>query len=121
MKKKPPAAADYLKIVAWSDEDRCFIGSAPPIIGPCCHGDDEVAVYRELCGIVEEWVATYRKEGRPLPTPTAGRAYSGKFVLRVGEAMHQWLTLGALREGVSLNNYCKGLLEQVSGMRGKVA
>ena len=25
----------------WSGEDGCFVGSAPPVIGPCCHGDGE--------------------------------------------------------------------------------
>ena len=26
-------AARYMKIVEWSDEDGCFVGSAPPLIG----------------------------------------------------------------------------------------
>ena len=34
-------AALYTKLVEWSGEDGCFIGSAPPLIGPCCHGQDE--------------------------------------------------------------------------------
>ena len=51
MKKKSDA---YLKIVEWSEEDNCYVGSAPALIGPCCHGDDEVKVYRRLCLIVDE-------------------------------------------------------------------
>ena len=47
-------SAKYIKIVEWSDEDECFIGYCPGIIGPCCHGDDEVEVYRQLCEIVDE-------------------------------------------------------------------
>ena len=47
--------SDNVKIVEWSDEDRCFIGYCPEIIGPCCHGDDEAEVYRQLCQIVAEW------------------------------------------------------------------
>jgi hypothetical protein len=43
-----------LKIVIWSEEDQCFVGQCPGIIGPCCHGDDEIQVYAELCQIVEE-------------------------------------------------------------------
>jgi hypothetical protein len=35
-------AAHYTKLVEWSDEDGCFVGSAPPLIGQCCHGADEV-------------------------------------------------------------------------------
>ena len=46
--------------VEWSDEDQCFVGSCPGVIGPCCHGDDEAAVYRELCGIVDEWLEVNR-------------------------------------------------------------
>ena len=38
-------AARYMKIVEWSDEDGCFVGSAPPLIGPCCHDKDEAKVY----------------------------------------------------------------------------
>jgi predicted RNase H-like HicB family nuclease len=43
--------------VEWSDEDGCFVGSAPPLIGPCCRGKNEAKVYAQLCEIVEEWTA----------------------------------------------------------------
>ena len=65
--------ARYVKRIQWSDEDQCFIGSCPGVVGPCCHGDDEVAVYRELRGIVEEWLAVIRDEGGALPEWTGGR------------------------------------------------
>lgn len=63
----------YLKIVEWSEGDGCFMGQCPGIIGPCCHGNDEAAVYTELCGIVEEWLEIMDRENRTLPPPTAGR------------------------------------------------
>jgi hypothetical protein len=47
------------------------VGQCPGIVGPCCHGDDEVEVYRSLCQIVEDWIAIARQDGRPLPPPTA--------------------------------------------------
>lgn len=65
-------AARYIKLVEWSDEDGAFVGWCPGIIGPCCHGADEVEVYRELCAIVEDWIEIARREGRPLPPATAG-------------------------------------------------
>jgi predicted RNase H-like HicB family nuclease len=66
-------AARYVKLVEWSEEDGVFVGQCPGITGPCCHGPDEVEVYRELCEIVEEWIEIARRDGRPLPPPTAGR------------------------------------------------
>ena len=100
-------AAYYIKLVEWSKEDGCFVGSAPPLIGPCCHGNDETKVYAELCQIVEEWIETLETDGTPLPAATADRRkYSGKFVLRVEPAMHRRLVLKALAAGESLNSYC---------------
>jgi predicted RNase H-like HicB family nuclease len=69
-------SARYVKIVEWSDEDQCFVGQCPGIIGPCCHGDDEAQVYAELCGIVEQWIDTMKQDGKPLPPPTAGQGIS---------------------------------------------
>jgi predicted HicB family RNase H-like nuclease len=105
------ASNRYLKLVEWSDEDQCYIGSAPGIIGPCCHGDDEAAVYAELCVIVDEWIDTYMADGKALPKATAGKVYSGKFVLRTDPDLHQRLSIAALQEGKSLNKYCVQILD----------
>jgi predicted RNase H-like HicB family nuclease len=71
-------SARYIKIVEWSDEDQCFIGQCPGIVGPCCHGDNEAEVYAELCQIVDEWIAISMAEGKPLPPPTAGQGLAQK-------------------------------------------
>jgi predicted RNase H-like HicB family nuclease len=63
----------YAKIVEWSDEDQCFIGTAPGLIYGGCHGDDEKAVFEELCDIVEEIIESHKTHGDVLPPPTAGR------------------------------------------------
>lgn len=62
----------YVKVVEWSDEDQCYIGQAPGLIYGGCHGDDEKQVFAELCEIVDEAVEICRREGKPLPPPTAG-------------------------------------------------
>ncbi len=59
----------YTKVVEWSDEDGCFIGTAPGLVHGGCHGDDERAVFDELCQIVEEAIDLYMADGKPLPTP----------------------------------------------------
>jgi len=46
-------SAKYAKIVEWSEEDQCYVGSAPGLILGGCHGDDEKQVFEELCLIVE--------------------------------------------------------------------
>jgi predicted RNase H-like HicB family nuclease len=71
-------SARYAKIVEWSDEDQCYVGSAPRLIYGGCHGGDETAVFDELCRIVEEAIDLYRKEGKPLPPPTSGQDFVNK-------------------------------------------
>jgi predicted RNase H-like HicB family nuclease len=72
------ASARYAKIVEWSEEDNCYVGSAPGLILGGCHGDDERAVFEELCQIVEEAVVLYEQEGRPLPPATSGRDFANR-------------------------------------------
>ncbi len=71
-------SARYAKIVEWSNEDDCYVGSAPGLILGGCHGPDEKEVFAELCEIVEEAIALYRADGKPLPPPTAGRDFANK-------------------------------------------
>jgi predicted RNase H-like HicB family nuclease len=70
--------ARYVKLVEWSDEDQCYVGSAPGLIFGGCHGSDENAVFSELCQIVEEAIEIYRSEGRALPPATCGRDLANK-------------------------------------------
>jgi len=65
-------SAKYAKIVEWSEENQCHVGSAPGLILGGCHGDDEKQVFEELCQIVEEAIALCRKDKRPLPPATSG-------------------------------------------------
>jgi len=71
-------SARYVKIVEWSEEDQCYVGSSPGLIYGGCHGADEKAVFDELCRIVEEAIALYGKDGKALPSPTSGRDFVNK-------------------------------------------
>lgn len=66
-------SARYVKIVEWSEEDHCYVGSSPGLFYGGCHGTDEQEVFDELCQIVEETIELYRQDGKPLPAPTSGR------------------------------------------------
>ena len=65
-------SARYTKVVEWSDEDQCFVGTAPGLIDGGRHGDDEIAVFVNLTRIVEDVIAIYQREGLALPPPTCG-------------------------------------------------
>ncbi len=65
----------FVKIIEWSEEDGCYIGSCPELFYGGCHGDDELEVFAELCKIIEETIELYKKNGKPLPAPKSGRDY----------------------------------------------
>ena len=66
-------SALYAKIVEWSEEDQCFVGSAPGLLYGGCHGSDEKEVFAELCRIVDEAIELYQLDGKPLPPSITGR------------------------------------------------
>jgi predicted RNase H-like HicB family nuclease len=63
-------SARYAKIIAWSDDDNCYVGTCPGLLYGGCHGDDEQRVFAELVVIVDEAIALYQADGKPLPPPT---------------------------------------------------
>jgi len=70
----------YVKIVEWSDQDQCFVGSCPGLFYGGCHGNDEKAVFAELCEMVDEVIELYKKEGKPLPPRTSGKDYANRML-----------------------------------------
>lgn len=71
-------SAMHAKIVEWSEDDKCFAGSAPGLVFGGCHGTDELTVFNQLCQVVEDAVAIYRRDGKTRPPSTAGRAFANK-------------------------------------------
>jgi predicted RNase H-like HicB family nuclease len=75
-------SARYVKIIEWSFEDQCFVGSAPGLFYGGCHGSDEKPVFLELCEMVEETIELIKKDGKPLPPKTAGKDYANLMLRR---------------------------------------
>jgi antitoxin HicB len=70
-----------------------------------CQSDGEtieeaIANSREA---LEGSLMCYLQDGKPLPKPHSGRAFSGTFRLRMSKTMHAQLAARAKEEGVSLN------------------
>jgi predicted HicB family RNase H-like nuclease len=97
-----------VKVVEWSDADKCYVGSALPLIGPCCHGDNEAEVYKQLCEIVEEWQKDGARDLNPRGKASklsADKKFSGRFMLRIDPRLHKALAIKAARQGKSLNAF----------------
>ena len=101
----------YLKIVEWSEKDRCYVGTAPGLILGGVHGKDQKKVFEELCDVVEESISLFIKDRRPLPKSTANKKYSGKILLRIPAEIHKTLILEAMQEGESLNKVIQNHLQ----------
>ncbi len=54
------------------------MGNSPGLLYGGCHGEDEKEVFSELCQIVEETIALYKKDNKPLPPPTSGRDFANR-------------------------------------------
>ena len=76
---------------------------------------NEKKVYEKLCDLVEEWIEIYGEDNAPLPSATAGKQYSGKFNLRVGEELHERLAIESMKVSESLNSYCVKVLKDEFG------
>lgn len=101
MKKKDR----YMKIVEWSEKDKCYVGTAPGFVIGGVHGKDPKKVFAELCQVVSESISLLEKEGRPLPEATVDKKFSGKILLRIAPELHRVLAIKALREGESVNKF----------------
>ncbi len=93
----------YLKVVEWSEEDGCYIGTAPGLILGGVHGRSQSKVFSELCEAVEGAVSLLKKEGRPLPKSTLGKKCSGRILLRIPAELHKALAIKAVQAGESVN------------------
>ena len=60
-----PIAASHRwrKIVKWSDEDQCYIGTCPGLFLGGCHGDNETEVHEHLCKIIDKVVQMKIRDG----------------------------------------------------------
>jgi predicted RNase H-like HicB family nuclease len=66
----------YEIIIYWSSEDEAFIAEVPELPGCMAAG----ATYQEALAnaeqIIDEWIATAKKLGRPIPEPKGRLIYA---------------------------------------------
>lgn len=103
---------NYLKIVEWSEEDQCYVGTAPGLIIGGVHGKDQQKVFSQLCKAVDEAVSLLKKEGKPVPAQAIKDTYSGKIALRISPELHKSLAIKALQRSESINKLIEENLSQ---------
>jgi predicted RNase H-like HicB family nuclease len=103
-------ASRYPRLIEWSDEDGLYIGSAPPLVGQCCHGKTEAEVATQLAEIVNEWAADIVDGTVKPPAGTVGKNYSGRILLRLTPELHRVTALRAAARGESVNHYISDVL-----------
>ena len=57
----------YEKIVLWSDEDECFVGTCPDLFDGGVHGDNVDSVSGELDQVMYEWLLIGKKSVARIP------------------------------------------------------
>ncbi len=97
-------AALYPRLIEWSDEDKAYLGSAPPLIGPSCHGDTVAEVATQLEAIVMDLCEDIVDGSMPQPEPPQ-KSYSGNFNVRIDPMLHRFAALRALSRKQSLNDF----------------
>jgi len=61
------ASYNYLKIVEWSEKDRCYIGTSPGLFTGGVYGKDQKKIFTELCDLIEKTVKLFKTEDMPFP------------------------------------------------------
>ena len=95
----------YSTLIEWSDEDGCFIGSAYPLAGQCCHGGTRAEVAGKLETIIEDLLddPDWLKNVPEIST----REYSDRIILRVSPEEHKLLAARSASRGLTINRYLK--------------
>jgi len=86
--------------IAWSRPDRCWVGSAPPLVGPCCHGESKGEVAASLADIIRDLACDLAPHAIPRPRTTMVMEGAK---LPPGKSLDQMVRDGLINKDGSLN------------------
>ena len=69
-------SARYELIIYWSKEDDRFVVEVPELPGCMADGLTYAEAVKNAEEIIDEWIETARKLGRPIPEPRGKLAYA---------------------------------------------
>ena len=68
--------ARYEIIIYWSEEDQAFIAEVPELAGCAADGKTHREALTNVEVIIQEWLATAKELGRPIPQPKGRLAFA---------------------------------------------
>jgi predicted RNase H-like HicB family nuclease len=63
-------------IIYWSKDDNSFLVEVPELPGCMADGQTYAEAVKNAQEIIDEWIETARKLGRPIPEPRGKLAYA---------------------------------------------
>jgi len=66
----------YELIIYWSKDDNSFVVEVPELPGCMADGQSYAEAVKSAEEIIDEWIETARKLGRPIPEPRGKLAYA---------------------------------------------
>jgi len=107
----------YSISVIWSEEDTCFVATAPELPGLSAFGVTQEEASAELKVVGEAYVESLEESGEDVPEPYTLDSFSGQTRLRMPKSLHAKLTFHAKQEEVSLNTLIVCRLSEWSGQK----
>lgn len=86
-------------------EDGEFIATVAEFPSLSWLASSQVAALHGLEAVLADVVVDTQEQGEDVPEPITKRTYSGKFNLRLGEALHREVALRAAAENLSINQW----------------
>lgn len=105
-------ADQYSYNVAWSEDDRVFIGRVAEFPSLAAHGNTQEKALREIRTVVEYVLEDLKQDGSEIPVPLGKRSFSGKLNLRMPKELHRRLAVESEMQGVSLNALINAKLQR---------
>ena len=66
----------YEVIIYWSGDDEAFIAEVPELPGCAADGETHQEALAAVEQVAQEWIATARELGRPIPEPKGRLIYA---------------------------------------------
>lgn len=107
----------YLREI-WPDPDgMTWRARVVEIRGCAVTGATREDALRKLDDALYGWIFTLEQDGDAVPAPLLSQDYSGKTVVRLGEALHRDSRIAAARQDVSLNHFISTAVARAIGAK----